>query len=122
MGGVLRQLLGGDVSVERVHPDAVGEITLELRRGARQDDQAPRLRTAGELAEQPCLADAGLALDGETRGRPGLEGFDGGVDLTELMPPSDERTGAGCRVRVASIRPPDGAREDRGRVQGAPLM
>ena len=83
-GQVRVELLRGHIGVERVDPDVVGELALELGRRAREHQAARRLGAPRQLAEQARLADPGLTLDGEAGRRPGPEGFERGVELVEL--------------------------------------
>jgi hypothetical protein len=50
-----------DVLVERVDEDGERQVTLELRRGAGEDEAPSRVSPTGELHEQASLADPGLA-------------------------------------------------------------
>ena len=52
-----------DVAIERIDEGAEGEVALELRCGAGEDNVPPRLRAPAQLSEQPRLADARLSLD-----------------------------------------------------------
>ena len=68
------ELLGRDVGVERVDPDAERHVALELRRRAREHEEALLLRRLRTLSEQVCLADARLALHRDARRRRRSEG------------------------------------------------
>jgi hypothetical protein len=60
---VVVQLMRGDIAVERIDEGTEGEVALELRCGAGEDNLPPRLRAPAQLREQPRLADARLSLD-----------------------------------------------------------
>ena len=49
------------VLVERIHENRERKVSLELRRGPRQDEPAVRIGATGELCEQAALPDPGLA-------------------------------------------------------------
>ncbi len=85
------QLLGRDVRVERFDPDAVGEVALELRGGAREHDVAPVVRAPAQLGEQPCLADPRLALDRDAGGLAAAERVERRVEARELGGAADDR-------------------------------
>ena len=58
---------------------------------AEQGDCAPPAGAAQHLAEQPGLADPGLALDGDDRAVAGARRFDGSQRLAPFGRPADER-------------------------------
>ena len=103
--GVRRELLRGDVGVQRLDPDAVGQVAFELGGGTREDEMAAVLRPPAQLGKQPGLADARLALDREAGERSGFEGREGGVELLELGPPPDDRIDAGGNGRDGEHTP-----------------
>jgi hypothetical protein len=53
----------GEMAVQRVRPQRVREVRLELRGAAVEHRAAPSAGARPEVLEQPRLADAGLALD-----------------------------------------------------------
>jgi hypothetical protein len=59
-----------DVVVERVDEDPEGQVVLELRRAARQDEPSARIRQRRQLAQQSRLADPRIADDLEHAGLP----------------------------------------------------
>ena len=85
------QLVRADVGVERVDPDAVGEVALELGGGAREDEVALRLGPLAQLAQEPRLADPRVAGDGQARQAILLEGAERLPELLELGLPPDQR-------------------------------
>jgi hypothetical protein len=68
------------VLVERIHEDREGQISLELRRGAREEESPTRIRASRELCQQARFPDPGLP-DELDRGRTTL--IDLGEDLIE---------------------------------------
>jgi hypothetical protein len=77
------------MSVERLGPECVRQIALELRRARPHHLAAVRRR--GEVREEPRLADAGLALDGDDSAGPHAEGFERVGDRVALCGPADQR-------------------------------
>ena len=82
---VLDRLRGG-IRVERVDPDAVGPVALELGPGAGEHDVAVRLRAGTQLGQQPRLADPRFALDRDT-----VTGQQRRLELGELRGAADDR-------------------------------
>ena len=80
-----------DIGVEGIDPDAVGEIALELRGRAREDEVALRLGPLAQLAEQARLADPRVAGDGEAREAILVERAERLPELIELGLPPDQR-------------------------------
>ena len=56
-----------EVAVERLRPQRVREIVLELRRARAEHGRAVRRSACGEMVEQPRLADPRLPLDRDDR-------------------------------------------------------
>jgi hypothetical protein len=80
-----------DVGVERIDPDAVGEVALELRSRAREDEVALRLGPFAQLAQQTRLADPRVAGDGQAREAVVVQRAERLPELIELGLPPDER-------------------------------
>ena len=55
----------GDVVVERVDPDGERQLALQLGSAPGEHGQPPPGRALGQLAQEPCLADPGLAAEHE---------------------------------------------------------
>ena len=111
-------LLGGDVGVQRVDPDAEGQLALELGGGAGQHQEAALLGAPAQLAQQLRLADPRLALDGQEAGRALAERVQRGVEASQLGLAPDGRPGAGVRGHPDA----DPTADLRVAVQGPPLM
>ena len=80
-----------DVGVEGIDPDAVGEVALELRGRAREDEVPLRLGPLAQLAQEAGLADPGVAGDGEAGEAILVEGAERLPELIELGLPPDQR-------------------------------
>jgi hypothetical protein len=80
-----------DVGVERIDPDAVGEVALEFRSRAREDEVALRLGPFAQLAQQARLADPRVAGDGQAREAVVVQRAERLPELIELGLPPDER-------------------------------
>src|SRR6185369_7320063 len=78
------ELLRRDVRIERVDPDAEGQIALELGRRSSQHDAAALLGEAAQLGEQARLADARLALDGDAHRSVSRQRIERSLELLEL--------------------------------------
>ena len=90
------ELLRGDVGVQRVDPDAVGPVALELGARAGEDHVAARLSPRAELGEHARLADPRLPLD-----RHAPAGAQIRVEPRELRAAADDRiqgTGQGASL------------------------
>ncbi len=84
------RILGRDVGVERVDPDAEGHVALELRRRSGQHEAASLLGAPVELGEQVRLADPRLALDRQAGERLAIrEGGQRALDQVQLGLPPD---------------------------------
>ncbi len=84
-----------DVLVESVYEDPERQVLLELRSRAGEDQMSTCVRLVGELGEQACLADPGLA-DEHDRRRGAL--FERGQEIAKrakLDGTSDEMLGDG---------------------------
>ena len=78
------------ILVERIHEDRERQVSLELRRGADEDEPPARVGATGELGEQTGLADPRLPYELD---RGGASLIDLGEDLTEgteLLGAADE--------------------------------
>ncbi len=89
--GAEPQLARADVGVQRIDPHAVGEVALELRGGAREDEMALRLGQLAQLAQEARLADARVAGHGQARQAILREGAERLPELLELGLPADQR-------------------------------
>ena len=103
-GGESRWLETLDVLVQSIHVDRERQVSLELRRRAREDEVPARLREPGELAEQPRLADPRLSdqLDRAAR-EASIELVEDVIERTELVGTPDEvrgRRGHGPPARI----------------------
>src|SRR5207253_11198950 len=81
------------ILVERIHEDRERQVSLELRRGAHEDESPARVGATGELVEQTGLADPRLPYELD-RGRASL--IDVGEDMiqrTELLGAAHEVVG-----------------------------
>ena len=81
----------GQVAVERLGPERVGQVGLVLRR-ARLDHRAALGRR--HVPQQPRLADARLALEHEQPGRTATQRGERGVDRLALARTSDQGAGS----------------------------
>jgi hypothetical protein len=109
------ELLGGDVGVQRVRPNAEWQVALELRRGSRQDQAASLLGTAAQLGKQARLADAGLALHRHAGQRPRRHRLERRFELPELRFAPDRPPGADLDGHGANERTPVQGRRFRDR-------
>ena len=85
------QLVRADVGVEGIDPDAVGEVALELRGRAREDEVPLRLGPLAQLAQEAGLADPRVAGDGQAREAILVERAERLPELIELGLPPDQR-------------------------------
>ena len=79
-----------DVLVERVDEDPERQVALELGRAAAEHEAPAGGRARLQLAQQPRLADARLALDQQRRRFPALERVERAVDGIQLGVAPDE--------------------------------
>ena len=83
-------VLAGDVLIERVDEQGVGEVALELAGPAAQDNMPPLQRSGVELGQQSRLADSRLATEAE-RTRVALFGLvEGALHQTKLLAASNQ--------------------------------
>jgi hypothetical protein len=84
------EVLRDDVGIERIHPDAERHLALELRRRAGQHHMAACLGPRAQLAQQACLADAGLSLERHVDGTALAEHVQGRLEVSELAVATDD--------------------------------
>ena len=77
------ELLRGDVGVQRVGPDPVRQVPLELRRRATENERPALLPPAFQLGEEMCLADPGLAVERDAGRFPYIQGVERRVELLQ---------------------------------------
>jgi hypothetical protein len=78
------------VAVERVGPERVGQVSLELRRPRGQHRASVGGRAGLEVDKQPGLADPGLALDRDDAAPFGVQRLERARDRLALTGASDE--------------------------------
>jgi hypothetical protein len=88
-----------NVFVERVDEEREGEVTLELRGGAGEDELAARVGTRRELREQTGLADARLSCQLDRQRLAPVEFREETVERAEFRGAPDEMLGRGQMSR-----------------------
>ena len=84
-----------DVVVERGHPDAEGQVALELRAAPDQHEVLARLRAGAQLRQQPRLAGARLAVDDQPACAGGSQPVERSVKARQLLATTHEEPGSG---------------------------
>src|SRR5438067_13047229 len=78
------------VLVECIDENCERKVLLELRRGARKDEPALRIRATGELREQAALPDPGLAYELHGSGVAAIDLREDLLERTEFLGTSHE--------------------------------
>jgi hypothetical protein len=81
----------GQMAIQRLRPERVRQVALELRRARAEHGGPFRRRAGGEVVEQPGLADPRLAFDRDDGARPGRQRPQRAGDRLALLGTADQR-------------------------------
>jgi hypothetical protein len=95
------EVLGGDIGVEGVDPDAERQVALELRGRPREHHVAAFLGLPPQLGQQPGFADSRFALDRQARRRSLAQIIEHLPEPFELRPSPDRCSGRNATVSRA---------------------